>query len=91
MFEYRYWVISIFAITQSAEKNDKMPWSVVRTPAGVFFVNPETMELEKIEDAKKNTVSQRDIEIQRLKDILAPMKLIIREASSNIANNTKYV
>ena len=52
MFKYRHWVISVFAITQASDKKMKMPWSVVRTPAGVFFVNPETMELEKIEDAK---------------------------------------
>jgi OTU domain-containing protein 6 len=38
---------------------------------------------QKIEDAKKNTVSQRDIEIQRLKEILAPMKLVIREISAD--------
>ena len=54
MFEYRHWVISVFAITQSGEKSNKMPWSVVRTPAGVFFISPDTMELEKIEDAKVN-------------------------------------
>ena len=52
MFKYRQWVISVFAITQAKDNKTKMPWSVVRSPAGVFFVNPESMELEKIEDAK---------------------------------------
>lgn len=53
-YRSKAWLISAFAIaSESPEKykQDSFPFRIVRTQTGVFFINPHTHELERIEDA----------------------------------------
>lgn len=53
----RRWVFSAFTIVQEAidaYKTDPYDWRIVQTPSGHFFINPQTKELELLEDADKS-------------------------------------
>lgn len=55
----RVWVLSAFSITQEgadAWKKSPYPYRLVRTPSGIFFVNPDGSDnLIKIDDADPST------------------------------------
>jgi hypothetical protein len=59
LYRNRNWVISAFAITQEGPedyKKDPYPYRLVKSPSGVFFVNPEnTAELLPLEEVPPNT------------------------------------
>ena len=51
----RSWVFSAFTLVQESMdewKKDAHPYRLVQTANGCFFVHPESLELEKLDDTK---------------------------------------